>query len=240
MPRLKSRDSQIPGGLRFQQSALKWQPPPYSSFETIVRSLIQVRRANMFLTRKNGWSIDYPAVADEVDRYNAAICEANGWSQYIMADSIGAGGGPPNPKSLARSASLSQSAGRVAAGVNVIADMFGKEGPIRDKSVAERRAAICVECPMNDKGDWTRFFTVPAQAMIRKALGVVKDLDLTTSLDEKLQICQVCGCPLKGKVWARLPHILNHISKNDYGQLPPQCWIAQESKPTPIPATGTN
>lgn len=225
MVRLKDREKQIPGGLTYYESALKWRPPPYSSFDVITRSLVQLRRANPFLAKKNGWSTDYNDVAALVDFYNAKICQAHGWDQYIT-DS----GGPPNPKMVARSSnsSLSQGVVHAAAGANIIMDMFGPEGPIRDRELAEKRASICVECPMNGKGDWTRFFTVPAQAIIRKALGIVKDMDLTTGRDADLRVCTVCNCPLKGKVYARLKHIHAHLPPADKAKLPPTCWILTE------------
>lgn len=224
MARLKDRERQIPNGLTFYQSALKWRPPPYSSFDTITRGLISARRANPFLARKNGWSVDYATVANEVDEYNAKICESHHWDQYIVRD-----GGPVIPPSRARSnSSLSQSVGHVAAGVSITMEMFGKEGPIRDRDLALRRAQVCVGCPNNDKGDWTRFFTVPTQAVIRKGLGIIKDLDLTTAVDDQLQVCTVCGCPLKGKVYARLSHILKFMPKADLAKLPDFCWIVRE------------
>lgn len=241
MPRLKDREKQIPGGLTFYEPALKWRPPPYSSFHTITQSLIQVRRANPFLAKQHHWSLDYATVADEVDRYNAAICKAHGWNQYIVDDPLPVMGGQAGPFSQAHSSSLRQSVGRVAAGVSVLADMFGDEGPIQDRDLAAKRALVCAgttpenKCPMNDTGDWTRFFTVPAQAVIRKALGIVKDMDLTTPHDDKLNVCTACGCPLKGKIYARVPHILAHMADSDRATLPAHCWILTEKDDMPVP-----
>lgn len=227
MPRLKDRSKQIPNGLKFYEPSLKWKPAPYSSLSTIVQGLIQARRANPYLLKKNGWSVDPAVVTDEVDRYNAAICKAHGWDQYITME------GDSPPKFLARTG-FREAAGHAVAGVNIVMDMFGMDGPIRDRQLAEKRALICAgtdkesRCPNNDQGDWTRFFTVPAQAVIRKALSIAKDLELKTSHDDQINVCTACGCPLKGKVWARLEHIVTHMPPGDRAKLDPRCWILHE------------
>lgn len=225
MPRLKDRSRQIPNSLRFREPSTNWSPPLWSSFDTIVDLLLQHRRANPYLAKKNNWALDRRAIADEVDAYNAALCKAHGWVNFIDETEIS----PPKPLSP-RSPSLSQGVGAVVAGAKIIVEMFGSEGPIRDKKLANDRALTCAVCPLNGRGNWTRFFTVPAQAMVRKLLGMVKDLGLQTDLDEELGICEPCGCPLKGKVWARTEHILKHIPAADKAALHPGCWITKEEQ----------
>jgi hypothetical protein len=61
-----------------------------------------------------------------------------------------------------------------------------------------------------------------------KTLGIVKDLELKTDYDDELKVCTACGCPMKGKVWARLEHILKHIPADDKAALDPGCWILGE------------
>lgn len=221
MVRLKDRNKQIPHGLKFKQPEIRWDSVPWSSFDTIVRMLMQVRRANPFHQKKNNWALDYQTVANEVDAYNAAICAAHGWTDFITDT----GSDIPIPKAPARNLSVA----RVVAGANVIKEMFGGEGPVTDKGLVNSRAAVCVTCPKNEKGDWTRFFTLPAQLVVRKTLSAVRDMDLRTDYDDQLAVCVACGCPLKGKVWARIGHIMKHIPEEDFAKLPDFCWIRKES-----------
>lgn len=221
MARLKDRNRQIPGGLRFYVSQTKWQPPRFASFETIVQGLIAHRRANPFLSQQNGWSTDENVVRAEVDSFNAELCRANNWLDYIDP------GGPPPPK-LEAPRNLRQLVGRVAAGANSIGDMFGADGPITDVALAEARALKCSTCPKNEKGDWSRFFTIPASQVILTGLEYLKRRKLKTSLDDKLVVCSACSCPLKLKVWARLKHIVDHMPQESQDALVDDCWVRTE------------
>jgi hypothetical protein len=228
MPRLRDRTKSIPYGFKWIQPQTKWEPYPHSSFKTVVDGLVQHRRANPALGQKYGWKTAWNEVADEVDLANALNMQRLGHTAYIIEDS-----NPVTavPKAKARP-QPSRSVKNAAAAIDTIADMFGAQGPIRDIVHATHRAAVCVACPKHEKGDWTRFFTVPAQFAIRKVLGLVKDLDLSTKYDDQLQVCGVCQCPMKAKVWTRIEHITAHIPAEDKANLDPECWILNEEKPS--------
>lgn len=118
----------------------------------------------------------------------------------------------------------------VVVGAVSIAEMFGPQGPITDKSLAEKRAATCAACPKNEKGDWTRYFTVPLSRALRSALSLIKKQGMETSRDADLRVCTACDCPCGLKIWARLPHILNHMPKENYDALDHNCWVLSEEK----------
>lgn len=220
MTRLKSREKFIPGGFGYYEAVTKWNAPK-GSFDTVVRSLIQHRKGNPFLAEKHKWSLDYAAVADEVDAYNARICAAHGWKDYISEageQTFMAPKSPPPRPNAVRAA---------AVGANSIMEMFGKEGPDTLEH-ATARAKVCAACPLNNKGDLLRFFTVPAATALRAMLGWFKKMRLETPEDANLQICEACYCPTKLKVWCRLSHILKHIPKEDYAALDANCWILRE------------
>lgn len=221
MLRLLDRTRQIPHGFKFMLPEAKWESQPWASFDTITDAAIQVGRANPYLAKKCNWPTSRLGWADRIDAYNAAICRSHGWDNFIVDDGVG------NPKP-ASPHSLSQLGGVAVAGAKTLVEMFGPEGPIRDKAKATARAQTCIACPKHDKGDWTRFFTKPAQAVIMKMLGAVKDLNLTTDLDPQLKVCSACLCPMKGKIWARTDHILKHIPAEDKAALDPKCWITSE------------
>jgi hypothetical protein len=227
--RLKDRNHQIPGGLKFYIAETKFSPFPYSSFKTIVDAVIQHRRANAYLTKKHNWSIDYNDVVLEVDRYNAAICVAHGWLSYVSEDASAA-----VPKAKARP-QPSRSVKNAAVGVSLLKDWLGDGGiPVPD-DIAAKRAWTCTSgapggqrCPQNTQGNWTRFFTVPASEGIRKMLSLREDKALTTPSDENLGVCTVCDCPLKLKVHTPLEHIKAHTTPEVRNGFPEFCWIRAE------------
>lgn len=236
MLRLIDRNRSIPYGYKFKLPEAKWESPPQSSFNSIVNGAMAVAAGNPHIAKQSQWPTTREGWENKVDYYNAALCKAHGWTGFYMETGGGSGGPLPNSRSPL------QFAERAAAGASVLAEMFGKDGPIRDKALANKRAETCLKrpdgkpCPQHDKGDWTRFFTKPAQSLIIKSLGMLKDMDLSTDHDSELQICNACGCPMKGKVWARLDHILKHIPAEDKAALDPGCWILAESN-DPTPAT---
>lgn len=229
MLRLIDRNRHIPYGFKFKLPEAKWEAPPNCSFTSIVNGAMAVAAANPHLAKQSQWPRTQEQWETKIDYYNASICKAHGWTGFYMETSGGLEGGP-----LPNSQSPLQFAGRAVAGANVLSEMFGKDGPIRDQELATKRAETCLKCPKHDNGDWTRWFTKPAQALIIKALGVLKDMDLRTKHDAELQTCTACGCPMKGKVWARIEHILKHIPAEDKAALDPGCWIISESRPAII------
>lgn len=100
--------------------------------------------------------------------------------------------------------------------------------PIRSES----RAAVCAACPVNGKGDFTQWFTQPAADAIKRQLEKVQSRKLSTSQDEKLNICTICLCPLKLKVHTPISFIKTHMSEGVLRDLEkaPACWIIEELK----------
>lgn len=222
---LKDRQKQIPYGYKFYQPETGWRPKRHASFYQIVQQVISHRKGNPVMTQKHGWRLDTAGVEQEVDAFNAKLCFDHGWHDYIMGTGVDAS----PPKLRPRSASGAVAAGAdLVGGATALVEMFGEGGRPVASALAATRAAICASCPKNEQGDWTRFFTEPASMLIRKMLGIVKDLDLRTPHDDKLQICGVCYCPLKTKVWANRSHILRHLKPELQSQLPGHCWIRNE------------
>jgi hypothetical protein len=233
MYHLTSRALQIPNGFKFIQPETGFQTSRFASFSTVVNAVISHRKANPALVAKHNWFTDYDSVAEEVDRYNAALCAAMGWTKYIMASP----GDAPIPKSKAPSPSdqkqVAAVAGRVTkiwSGVKTLSDWIDSGAPPVSKSVSEARAAKCVECPMNGKGDFTSWFTKPAAAAIASQVEKLKDLKLQTSHDAKINVCEACLCPLKLKVHTPFPFIRTHLSDQVVNELrkAPSCWIMEE------------
>ncbi len=220
--RLKDRNRQIPYGFKFYLAEANWTAPQFASFTVICDGLQRVIQGNPRLAQKFNWPTDRASIEEWVDRYNSKLCEQFGWSDYI----VGHGGGEP-PKSLPPLQPSSRLV-RLAAGANVLREMFGPQGKPVEQKLANARAQTCAQCRKNEPGDWTRFFTVPAQAIILKGLELVHDMKLETPYDESLGVCTACDCPLRGKVWAPLAHILEHIPPDSKAALWERCWIINE------------
>lgn len=232
MLRLKDRHKQIPNGYRFYLPEVKWSAPGnYPSFDKVVQLLGQVIAANAYLAQKNKWPTDHAGVENWVDTYNATLCARMGWDDYIITDQAGS-----IPKSTAPHQSLQSLAAAAAMAKELVSGaksltewIDSGEAPVsRDR--AEARAAVCVDCPQNEKGDWTRWFTVPASELIKRQVEKAQARALSTVHDERLHLCTACHCPLKLKVHVPIDWITKRLTQATVAKLKaaPRCWIIQE------------
>lgn len=221
--RLKDRNSQIPFGMKFYLPEANWNSSP-GSFDSIVNALMRVIQGNPRLAAKHNWPTAKADVEEWVDRYNAALCRHFGWGDYIYSDA-----GNPAPKDLPPHQPRPGRVARLVAGAAIMAEMFGPTAQPVARDLAESRAATCANgCPKNDKGDWTRFFTVPMQSVVVRTLESVKGMNLTTGRDSELGVCTACDCPLKAKVWIPLSFIRARMPPAQVDQLWENCWIRKE------------
>lgn len=232
--RLKDRNRQIPNGLRFLQPETNWQPSRFASFSTIVQSLISHRKSNPSLIAQKKWSVDPTQVADEVDAYNALLCARHGWSTYITDGSESASA-PPKPQALLQQeksalAAAADKAKKIWSGIRTLNDWIDTGTPPVPKEQANGRALICSTCPKNGRGDFTSWFTKPAADVITKQIQKLAALKLSTPSDDKINICEVCLCPLKLKVHTPIQHIKEYLSEEVLADLKkmPTCWIPKE------------
>lgn len=233
--RLLDRNKQIPHGLRFLQPETQWQPRTrFQSFDTIVRALIAHRQSRPDLVASKKWALDYDSVANEVDAFNANICARHGWNNYI---SDGAGAEPP-PKTQAllqqeRSviAAAAGKAKKIWGGIRTLNEWIDSGAPPVPTTLAESRAANCAGCKKNGIGDFTAWFTKPASDSITKQIEKLRQMKLSTSKDAKINICEVCLCPLKLKVHTPITFIKAHMSAEVLAELRtvPNCWIPKET-----------
>ena len=208
MAQLKNPQSQIPGGYRFLEPSTKWQPAPFSSLDSIVQQLISHRQGRPDLIQRNGWSLDRAVVYQEVAAYNVAVCQQNGWLDYIQgsADAV--------PFRIPHR-SLAQKARAVAGGAETLVDWIASGSEAVSAELANKRAATCARmfpghkdaegnlkeaCPLNKPGGLEAFFTVPVANAVRATMAKRKEMNLSTPDDDKLFVCEGCLCPLTFKV----------------------------------------
>lgn len=230
MARLKNRQIQIPGGLRFFQPQTNLTlKGGVMSFNSIVDNVIANRKANPQFKLPT----DRLTVENEVDEFNATICERMGWMNFIMMPSAEA----PSPKFKALSPldqkQLSAVAGKVKKvwqGVRTLNDWIESKEPAVPPELAETRARVCLTCPMNGKGGLEEWFTKPAADGIRRKFEQLASRNLSTTVDEHLNVCSACLCPLRLMVHTPLKFKLTHMGAETRAALHPGCWVLEEEK----------
>lgn len=232
--RLLSRQKQIPNGFRFRQNEINWSAPKGASLDVIVRSLIAARAANPAQLRKHNWSLDYNLVMNEVDEYNARLCQIHGWDNYISQPQVPTVPKPSPPDQARRLKSLGAAAAAaksLVAGARSLMEWDESGEPAVPAELSEHRAVICTTCPLNEPGDFTKWFTVPAAEIIKRRIEKAQARKLTTPRDEHLHLCTACHCPLKVKVHVPIGWITKRIEPEQMAKLrrAPNCWIPAEA-----------
>lgn len=223
---LKSRQLQIPGGLRYIQPDTNWRSTPWASFDRIVDEVIAHRQGNPHLISTNGWSIDRKIVENEVDEYNSRICQAMNWTHFLQEGAVaGQQSGPFLP---GQARTLLHSPKNVAVGVEVLVDWIESGAEAVPIAQANERAKVCSTCPKNGKGDLLSIFTIPVAKAIRMALQKRKEMALKTPYDDQLGVCSACSCPMALKVHVPLNRFIHKMSSESISALDPNCWIPKE------------
>jgi len=234
--RLKSRTQCPVNGFQFFQAEtgfdlVKACPTCQWDFKGAVQVIIAHRRSNP----RFNLPTDIIQVSDELDLTNAMrMLAIKGGDYYISTDAA-----PfeisPKFKALRSQRPVAAGGGvlpKMISGAAVLDEFLGAGGVAIPPEQAWARAITCATCEHNGQGDWTSYFTKPASEMVRKWLGIKHDLGLTTPEDEKLNVCEICLCPLKLKVHVPMPAIKAHLHPSTLEDLKanaPWCWMLKDS-----------
>lgn len=225
---LVNRASQIPNGLKFYCPVLKWQSPNGASFRVICEGYAQAVRANIAMAKQKGLPITMTEIENAIDAYNTAICVQNGWTRFVQS---GAAPVAQNPFSAGRLPlpNLSRSVAASVAGGEVLVEWIASGAEAVPAEQANKRAEICVVCPLNEKGDFSRWFTKPVSEAIRTTLNLRRRMNFSTPSDDKLNICAACLCPLRLKVHLPLAKFFDKMTPESKDALDSKCWILSEA-----------
>ena len=174
---------------------------------------------------------DMGKIQEEVDSTNAQrMTTIPGAESYYVR-----GGSAVFHKPLreiqSRVSKANAAAANFRSGVGVMIDLFGSGLSPVSKELAEKRAKTCVECPLNNRASTLeKVFTLPAVLAISKKLEIVNGLELSTSQDSKLNICDACFCVLKLAVHIPIEQKLKDLTPEAKAKLVPNCWQLTESK----------
>jgi hypothetical protein len=225
---MRDRNHFPPGEWQMLHPEAGQKEPWKGSFSEIAAKELAFRQQNPAIVQKNNLSLNPADIENDVDAYNTQRMIAGGYFNFVEFE----GDYAPSPEKKTRFNPLAGAvagAKAIAAGVGVWLEMFGPEGKTVSQDVAERRAATCVRCQLNDtKTSIKNLFLDKAAQEIQQVYGILNNLDLHTSQDEKLGVCRACLCPLKSKVWADISHIANHLTDEMKEKLWSECWIRAE------------
>lgn len=212
-----SKSTLPPGGWAYIQPETKMKFDPMVSFNEQVGIIVKHRKANSLP------GADPVTATEDLTRFNClrlpSIC---------VDESEGSKKKPgPHPSHAGVAASARQRAESAAV---TITSWLGDGGKPVPKELALERASICAACPYNAEA---KLFDLskPAAATIKALLALKGTMNLTTPLDDKLGVCQICGCNLPLKVHTPIKNVLAGTDQDILKLFPDGiCWIRSESE----------
>ncbi len=224
--RLKDRNKGLPGSFQLTLAEIGMKSPIKGSFSSVVQAFSKIVEKNPALAVKHGWPTNRVDQENWIDQRQCHRLIAAGYTKFVEMDGVS----PPYVGGESRNSQVSggvvAAAKSIVAGVGLWIDLFGPEGKVVDKVEAERRAVICVACPLNNtKTSLKTLFIEKVAATILKQYAMLHEMDLHTSQDAKLGICDGCLCPTRSKVFVDMSHIKAHMSADVEAKLAPLCWI---------------
>jgi hypothetical protein len=228
MLRLKSRQQACPDGFRYEQRETgyrNWMVDPHTvwDFNGLVQAVANHRLANK--GRFPGFNTNVTDIANEIDHVNALrVSRIAGADIYLIEDNAGASPPKPMPPS-SQQAYAAEASYQKPEMDSLLASWLGEGGGTVSNEEAVNRAKVCLVCPMNRQGDWTRYFSLPMANMLRQTLEMRNGMKLQTPDDPKLGICEACSCVLTLKIHVEPSVIKRKMAKETFDGLHENCWI---------------
>lgn len=121
--------------------------------------------------------------------------------------------------------SLLERAKSIPKGIEVIGNWLGEGGIPVTPDLAQQRANICINCPLNKKGN--SLIAVLARS-VHMHVRVKNKLGIRVLGEKKLGECGVCMCDLKLKVHVPIKLIRRTLHADEVEQFPTYCWQISE------------
>jgi len=106
-------------------------------------------------------------------------------------------------------------------GIEVISEWLGDGGQVVDQETAQKRANICLKCPLNVP---TVVVVDAVARAIKKHLSVKNELALRVEGEKSLHTCQACGCVLRLLVWEPQSRVKVNMTPEETEKTPSHCW----------------
>jgi len=159
----------------------------------------------------------YDMPEDIFDKVEAQICE--NYQEYC-------GGGPSLFKRFVGGvAGLSHTYHNAFQCLATLISNMAGGGERPDQTLADSRAAACVECPENGEIEGCTHCNMKTlRHAIERIVGSRK-----TPSDGALKFCKVCHCNNKAKIWVKHEAIWKFTSDANKKRLPETCWLKVEA-----------
>ena len=224
---------QIPNGLTFYVPELDWRPRQYSSFDGIVDALFYLIRQHPRLQAK--YSTNRRAIEEMVDQYNATICAQMGWTDYVQK--VGGAGSAPKHDAEQQADVINKlklaaaKAKELMSGLKASSQWLTTGLPAVPPEQSAARAAICAACPMNEQGDFSKWFSVSVAELVRKNIAKLEERGLSTPDDNKVNVCMACSSPIRLNVHVPVQLIKESITPEQALRLKNgrNCWVLSET-----------
>lgn len=110
-------------------------------------------------------------------------------------------------------------------GAGIIHDWLGAGAITVQPDHAQRRANICIACPMNIKGG---IVTAAVAQAVKRQVSLKNKLNLRVTGEKSLGRCSACFCESKLKIWLPLERI--KPDAQDVKAFHESCWLRSESQ----------
>ena len=195
----------IPGGFRFfAEETGKWIPPHghVVSYRDLISLIKHHYQAN-----------NIPIGSQFEERIQDQLCAT------LDGDWCLEGGYP-----VAKSGGFGTLFHQVLQGTRTLVSWKLKHGgKLVEKTEADRRASICIRCPMNQPA--VGCSSCNMEALRQSVILVVGGAQ--TAYDSQLKTCYSCGCELKAKVHLPLKCLQDEMSPEQKARLPDFCWLLE-------------
>jgi hypothetical protein len=231
MLRIKNRRANVPNGYLYVQRESGWDaskviPHTISDFNAVVQAIRSHRMANPALKLNTS----LPAIEAELEAVTVARLQAMPGADIYLQD---VGGASPTasfqPAPQQTLAKLAHVVGAVQTAKDVLFDWEESGQPPVAQGLANKRAETCVACSQNGRGGLSRYFTVPAAALIQSRLEKLHAMKMETPNDGQLGVCDACLCVNRLKVWTPIEFIKQHTTPEIMAKLDKNCWVRSEA-----------
>ena len=106
-------------------------------------------------------------------------------------------------------------------GMTLLKDWVGGDGVVVDQETAQKRADICIKCPMNRHGS---ILTQSVASAIKRYLEFKSKIGLRVDGEKLLFHCEACGCVNRLQIWCPNKFFSSHNSGEDIEKYHPDCW----------------
>ena len=106
-------------------------------------------------------------------------------------------------------------------GMTLLKDWVGGAGVVVDQETAQKRADICIKCPMNRHGS---ILTQSVASAIKHYLEFKSKIGLRVDGEKLLFHCEACGCVNRLQIWCPDKFFSSHSTPEEIEKYDSGCW----------------